>query len=241
MTLLAPGARRRSKGEPERYWQPSRRPPEPQPRQSLKQPTGPQIGASLAPPVGRPLEVSQGRVALSGTARLGVFLLLIVGLLLQRTLLPLLPWGPADLVTVLVASVALYAGPATGCLAGFGVGLLADVLSDHALGRLAAVLCVVGYACGLVLGSNERRLRWAWPTIAVAGALTPLLFGLTGAFVGDTRAGGALLLTRCVAGFCYALLLAPIVYALTHRLLAPRRRSTAHPRGAGRRPRSSKR
>ena len=89
--------------------------------------------------------------------RLGAALLLIVGLLLQRTLLPLLPWGPADLVTVLVAVLAIYAGPATGCISGFGIGLAADALSDHALGRLAAVLCVVGYVCGLV------PLTWGSP------------------------------------------------------------------------------
>ena len=109
-------------------------------------------------------------VRLSGSARLGAALLLVVGLLLQRTLLPLLPWGPADLVTVLVAVLGLYAGPVAGCVSGFGIGLAADALSDHALGRLAAVLCLVGYLCGMVpararqplpdrVADRRRRLR----------------------------------------------------------------------------------
>lgn len=187
-------------------------------------PTAGSIGLSLSPPPGRIPDAVEGPVRLSGSARLGAALLLIIGLLLQRTLLPLLPWGPADLVTVLVAVLAVYAGPAAGCISGFGIGLMADALSDHALGRLAAVLCVVGYVCGLLPTHGKNRFLMAWLTAGVAGVMTPLLFALTGAFVGDDRAAGALLLIRCLAGLCYGLLLAPIVYPLTRRLLAPRTR-----------------
>lgn len=178
----------------------------------------------LAPPSGRSIAALDRPVRLSGSARLGAALLLIVGLLLQRTLLPLLPWGPADLVTALVAVLAIYGGPATGCICGFGIGLAADVLSDHALGRLAAVLCIVGYLCGLVPSRGRHQWQVAWLTVAVASVVTPLLFALTGAFAGDDRAAGMLLFTRCLAGLCYGLILAPIVYLLTRRLLAPRAR-----------------
>jgi rod shape-determining protein MreD len=163
-------------------------------------------------------------VRLSGSARLGAALLLIVGLLLQRTLLPLLPWGPADLVTALVAVLGIYGGPATGCISGFGIGLAADALSDHSLGRLAAVLCIVGYLCGLVPSRGDHQWRVAWLTVGLACAVTPLLFALTGAFSDDDRAAGTLLATRCLAGLCYGLLMAPFVYVITRRLLAPRTR-----------------
>jgi rod shape-determining protein MreD len=163
-------------------------------------------------------------VGFGAAARLGAALLLLLGLLLQRTVLPMLPWGPADLMTVLVVVLALYAGPATGCLSGFAVGLLADALSDHALGRLAAVLCVVGYLGGLVPTHYGRRLRFAWPIIGLACVATPLLFAATGAFVGDTRAGGSLLATRCIAGLGYGLILAPLAFPLVVRLLGPRAR-----------------
>ena len=66
---------------------------------------------------------------------------------------------------------------------------------------------------------RRHRFPIVWLSVAVACVLTPLLFAVTGAFVGDTRAAGSLLVTRCVAGLVYGLLLAPIVYPLTCRLL----------------------
>lgn len=184
----------------------------------------PAIGLALAPPTGQPLETSVAAVRLRGSARLGAALLLVFGLLLQRTVLPLLPWGPADLVTVLVAVLGLYAGPVAGCLSGFGIGLAADALSDHALGRLAAALCLVGYLCGMLPAARAARFPIAWMSVGLACVAAPLLFALTGAFVGDERAAGLLLATRCLAGFGYGLLLAPIAYPLTRRLLGQRLR-----------------
>ena len=217
MTLLAPGGRRTRS-------QPSERP--------VVLGTGhPAIGLALAPSPVVPEVGPAGPARLGGAAQLGAALLLVIGLLLQRTVLPHLPWGPADLVTVLVAALARYAGPAAGCVAGFGVGLAADLLSDHALGRLAAVLCLVGYLCGLPSVYGRYRLPVAWLTTAAASVVTPLIFALTGAFVGDTRAAGMLLVTRCVAGLCYGLILAPLAYPLTRRLLAPRSRQGARRRG----------
>jgi rod shape-determining protein MreD len=148
----------------------------------------------------------------------------VIGLLLQRTVLPLLPWGPADLVTVLVAVLGLYAGPVAGCLSGFGIGLASDALSDHALGRLAAVLCLIGYLCGMLPAARANRFPIAWVSVGAACVVTPLLFALTGAFVGDDRAAGTLLATRCLVGLVYGLLLAPIAYPLTRRLLGERSR-----------------
>jgi rod shape-determining protein MreD len=208
MTLLAPGRKGAGSGRPA----------------APKAPPGPRISLELAPPSQQSVATLDQPVRLSGSARLGAALLLIVGLLLQRTLLPLLPWGPADLVTALVAVLAIYGGPATGCICGFGIGLTADALSDHALGRLAAVLCLVGYLCGLVPTRGAHQWRVAWLTVAVASVATPLLFALTGAFAGDDRAAGSLLLTRCLAGLCYGLLMAPFVYVITRRLLGPRTR-----------------
>ncbi len=209
MTLLAPSKRR---GTPKA--------PEPDGAEALPL----VIGLQLAPAsqLDR-LEVAGSYpVRLGAAARLGAALLLFIGLMLQRTMLPLLPWGPADLVTVLVAVVGLYAGPAAGCLSGFGIGLVADVLSDHALGRLAAVLCVIGYACGMLAADAARRRWLGWLVVGAACAVTPLLFALTGAFVGDTRAAGMLLVQRCVAGLCYGLVLAPFVDWIVRRSLSPR-------------------
>ena len=214
MTLIAPGGRR-----PPQPSRPSRVPVPPRSGQDA-----PLIGAALAPPAGQQFETTVTAARLSGSARLGAALLLIIGLLLQRTVLPLVPWGPADLVTVLVVVLGLYAGPVAGCLGGFGIGLASDALSDHALGRLAAVLCLVGYLCGMMPAARANRFPIAWLTVGVACATTPLLFALTGAFVGDDRAAGMLLATRCLAGLVYGLLLAPLAYPLTRRLLGERAR-----------------
>jgi rod shape-determining protein MreD len=211
VTLIAPGGRRTP-------------PPARQPGRSRSGDDRPVIGLALAPPTGEPLETRVVPARLRGSARLGAALLLVIGLLLQRTVLPLLPWGPADLVTVLVAVLGLFAGPVAGCLSGFAIGLAADALSDHALGRLAAALCLVGYLCGMLPAARANRFPIAWVTIGLACVVTPLLFALTGAFVGDERAAGMLLATRCLAGLVYGLLLAPIAYPLTRRLLGQRLR-----------------
>jgi rod shape-determining protein MreD len=205
VTLLAPGSRRSEQQPPS--------PGKP-----------PLIGLALAPPTVEPLETPTPNVRLGGSARFGAALLLAVGLLLQRTVLTLLPWGPADLVTVLVAVLGLYAGPVAGCVSGFGIGFLADAMSDHAIGRLAAVLCLVGYLCGMIPAHRANRFPIAWLTAGIACALTPLLFALTGAFVGDDRAAGSLLATRVAAGVAYGLILTPFVYPLTRRLLGVRSR-----------------
>ena len=216
MTLIAPGGRRT---------EPDGRPP-PRPASNGKAPL---IGLALSPPT-EPLSSAAPDVRLSGSARLGAALLLVFALLLQRTALPLLPWGPADLVTVLVAVLGLYAGPAAGCVSGFGIGFVADALSDHALGRLAAVLCLVGYLCGMVPVTRAYRFVIVWLSATFACVLTPLLFALTGAFVGDTRAAGSLLVTRCLAGLGYGLIVTPVVYPVTRWLLGGHRAASRRTR-----------
>ena len=202
----------------------------PRTEELTRQPTGQTVGLVLNPPSGRSVsEKAYVPIELTGVKRVVLGLLLLVAALLQRILLPELPDGPADLMTVLVACFAIFAGPVTGCVAGFGVGLFADALSDHAVGRLAAVLCILGYLCGLV--ADRRRLALAWPLMAVACVATPLLFALTGAFVGDHRASGTLLLDRCLAGGGYALALAPFAYFFTWLLLSSRRRRRMRARG----------
>ena len=81
-----------------------------------------------------------------------------------------------------------------------------------------------GYLCGMIPAHRAHRFPIAWLTVGVACALTPLLFALTGAFVGDDRAAGTLLGTRVAAGVAYGLILTPLVYPLTRRLLGARSR-----------------
>ncbi|MGY1580499.1 rod shape-determining protein MreD [Streptomyces sp. MN13] len=143
--------------------------------------------------------------------------LVVVALVLQVSVLARLhlPGAVPDLVLLTLLGLALVYGHVGGALIGFGAGLLADLAppADHAAGRYALVLCVVGYLAGLVKPENGR-LKSATGTMAVVGAAaigTTLLYAGVGALVGDTAARhvglGGLLFTATV----YDLLLAPFV------------------------------
>ena len=71
-------------------------------------------------------------------------------------------------------------------------GLLADLAppADHAAGRYALVLCVIGYLAGLVRPDNGRLRSATGPmAVVVAAAIgSTLLYAGVGALVGDTAA-----------------------------------------------------
>lgn len=158
----------------------------------------------------------------------GIVLLLLVVLLLQRTVLARLdiPLGTPDLLVIVVAAVGLQTGPGLGCVTGFLAGFAADLLSDHALGRLAAVLCIVGYLVGLLRQDAERSIAVPLAGVVASGVLAALLFAGTGALVDDNRAAGALLLDRCGAALLYGLIVTPFLYPLVGRMLGVRKEGT---------------
>jgi len=151
----------------------------------------------------------------------GIVVLMLVVLLLQRTVLASLdvPFGTPDLLAIVVAAVALQTGPGLGSFTGFLAGLGADLLSDHAMGRLAAVLCIVGYLVGLLRQDAEKSVAVPLGAVVIGGVLAALLFAGTGALVDDHRAGGDLLLQRCLAALLYGLIVTPFLYPLVGRIL----------------------
>jgi rod shape-determining protein MreD len=80
--------------------------------------------------------------------RVGLLLLLAVVLQLsalnQLTILN----GHADLVVLVVAAIAYYAGSVSGSAAGFAAGLLLDLLSGATMGASSLVLTAIGYGVG---------------------------------------------------------------------------------------------
>ncbi len=141
--------------------------------------------------------------------------LVVFALVLQVSVLARLhlPGAVPDLLMLVVLALALTYGHVGGCLIGFGAGLLADLAppADHAAGRYALVLCVVGYLAGLAKPENGQLRSAAMPmaVVAVAAILSTLLYAGVGALVGDTAArhvGMASLLTTATI---YDLLLAP--------------------------------
>ncbi len=143
--------------------------------------------------------------------------LVVVALVVQVSVLARLhlPGAVPDLLLLTVLGLALVYGHVGGALIGFGAGLLADLAppADHAAGRYALVLCVIGYLAGLVKPETGQLKSATGPmAVVVAAAVgSTLLYAGVGALVGDTAARhvglGSLLFTAAL----YDLLLAPFV------------------------------
>ncbi|MFF5300340.1 MULTISPECIES: rod shape-determining protein MreD [unclassified Streptomyces] len=143
--------------------------------------------------------------------------LVVVALVIQVSVLARLhlPGAVPDLLLLTVLGLAMVYGHVSGALIGFGAGLLADLAppADHAAGRYALVLCVIGYLAGLAKPENGRLKSATGPmAVVVAAAIgATLLYAGVGALVGDTAARhvglGSLLFTASL----YDLLLAPFV------------------------------
>src|SRR3954454_10264420 len=107
--------------------------------------------------------------------------LIVVAMVLQVSVLARLhlPGAVPDLLLLTVLGLALVYGHVGGALVGFGAGPLAGLAppADHAAGRYALVLCVIGYLAGLARPENGRRKpgpRHMGRRAARAGRPTPL-------------------------------------------------------------------
>ncbi|MGD9483003.1 rod shape-determining protein MreD [Streptomyces sp. TRM70308] len=153
--------------------------------------------------------------------------LLIVALTVQVAVLARLqlPGATPDLLLLTVLALALVYGHTSGALIGFAAGLLADLAppADHAVGRYALVLCLVGYAAGLTRPETGRHRSATVPMLVVAGAAlsSTLLYAGVGALVGDGAARhvglGSLLLTATLYDLLLAPFTVPFIMALARR------------------------
>ncbi|MHB9861730.1 rod shape-determining protein MreD [Streptomyces sp. YIM S03343] len=143
--------------------------------------------------------------------------LVVVALVVQVSVLARLhlPGAVPDLLLLTVLALAMVYGHVGGALVGFGAGLLADLAppADHAAGRYALVLCVVGYLAGLVKPETGQLKSATAPMIVVvaAAAGSTLLYAGVGALVGDTAARHVGLAGLLFSAALYDLLLAPFV------------------------------
>jgi rod shape-determining protein MreD len=145
-----------------------------------------------------------------------VVLGLFTALLLQVSVLARLSFLGAkpDLVLVAVVCFALADGPGVGMGAGFGIGLFADLLGSHTLGLLALILCVTGYAAGVIRQYFDRLSTFT--PMAVVGGLTAaavLLYAGLGALLGDPRIAGRPVARGLVLTSLYDVVLTPFVFA----------------------------
>lgn len=146
--------------------------------------------------------------------------LVVVALVVQVSVLARLqlPGAVPDLLLLVVVALALVYGHVSGALIGFGAGLLADLAppADHAAGRYALVLCLIGYLAGLAKPDTGQLRTALGPMVVVVGAAvtTTLLYAGVGALVGDTAARHVGLTNLVVTSAIYDLLLAPFTVPL---------------------------
>ena len=133
-----------------------------------------------------------------------------------------LPGAPPDLVLVVVVAVALARGPRAGMATGFLAGCLADLLSDHALGRLALAYVVVGFLAGRVPAA-DRDARVPFTAVGTGALVALLLYAGEGLLLGDPRVGLAAVSLGIVSSVPYAVALTPFVVPAVGLLLQPRR------------------
>ncbi|MGW8399065.1 rod shape-determining protein MreD [Streptomyces lydicus] len=150
--------------------------------------------------------------------------LVVVALVIQVTVLARLqlPGAVPDLLLLGVLGLALVYGHVAGALIGFSAGLLADVAppSDHAIGRYALVLCVIGYAAGLTKPDSGQHRSATVPLMVVIGAAigSTLMYAGVGSLVGDTAARHVGLVGLLLSATLYDLLLAPFAVPLVMAL-----------------------
>ncbi len=130
-----------------------------------------------------------------------------------------LPGAAPELLVVVVVAFALAEGPTSGAVTGFAAGLLADLQADHALGRAALVLAVVGHAAGQVRDDAERSTLLPFAVVGASAAGAVLLFAGEGVLLGDPRVGGAAVLRALVSSVPYAVVLTPFVVPVVGALV----------------------
>jgi rod shape-determining protein MreD len=143
-------------------------------------------------------------------------LLVVAALLVHALLLPDVRVADVqpNLMLLLAVAGGIVAGPSSGALLGFAVGLLTDLLFlETPLGLSALVYCLVAYAVG-TLQAGVLRANWWLPfvTALVACAAGEALFALVGAMLGERElVNSRLLLVAGVVGLLDAALAAVVV------------------------------
>ncbi|WP_433889330.1 rod shape-determining protein MreD [Streptomyces sp. CA-111067] len=150
--------------------------------------------------------------------------LVVVAMVAQVSVLARLhlPGAVPDVLLLTVLGLALTYGHVSGCLIGFFAGLLADLAppADHAVGRYALVLCVIGYVAGLFKPESGQLRTAAGPMLVVIGAAvgTTVLYAAVGSLVGDTAGAHVGLAKLVLTATLYDLLLAPFLVPLVMAL-----------------------
>jgi rod shape-determining protein MreD len=153
---------------------------------------------------------------MGAVATLAAIGLIVAAAVIQVSILTRLPLpgGTADLVLLVLIGMALARGPQTGALAGFGAGLVVDLMppADHGVGQYAFVLCLAGYLLGML---GRRVVVDTTVGIMAVTAVTAtgvfLGFAAIGALTGDPRVTGPAVVRLLPSVVLYTTALAPLV------------------------------
>jgi rod shape-determining protein MreD len=146
---------------------------------------------------------------------------LILGLILQQTLVQIISIGSIkpDLVMVMLVAVSMRYGSVVGLFSGLAIGLIQDVYAIEALGANAMAKCLVGYCTGLL---DEKVIKVMPATkvlfLAVAFVVHDTIYSLAAGFHGMEF--WQAIVTRTVPSGIYTLLVGSLVF---YFIVAPSR------------------
>jgi len=153
-----------------------------------------------------------------------VSVLVFAAALLQATLFSSLDvlGGAPDVLLLVLIGVALLRGSVLGAVAGFGGGILLDVLTLDTLGTTALVLALAGYGAGRY-GETTGRGRGHAPVLSVV--VVTILVAVLGFFlhflIGEEVSVRRALVESLLAGLGLNLIFGGPVFALCRALLRP--------------------
>jgi rod shape-determining protein MreD len=129
--------------------------------------------------------------------------------------------GSADVLLVVLLSIALLRGSIFGAVAGFGAGFVVDVANLGTLGFTSLLLTVAGFWIGRY-GETTARDRFHAPYLSVLVVTVLYAFGaLALRFVLGDPVPAHAVVAALPAGLLWNLILTWPVYGLVHRLFPP--------------------
>jgi rod shape-determining protein MreD len=150
--------------------------------------------------------------------------------------------GTIDVIPLVVAAVAIYAGSVPGAVTGFAAGLLLDLAIGQTLGMSSLVLTAVGYAVGRYRDLRDPAHGLLPIPVAAAASAGYLAATAAVSFMLEIEASVSILVLReAIITVLLNVALALPLFAFVRRVLRPalavdplqRMRRRAEPRGSG--------